>query len=420
MTSSGSDEGERRLNVLFITCDQLRRDGVGAMGLDTLNAVTPHMDQLAAEGTLFTQHITNALPCGPSRTALHCGILAMNHRVVQNGTPLADRHTNWPREFKGLGLDPVLLGHTSTPQDPRQFHPNDPILKQTHAAMPGFNPLFKSDMHDISPKAWATWLELTHGYTHDGVKELYSGYTPPGSSWLAPTQLQEDGSAFYKTEHSDSAFMCLKAKEYIHSRQQTDPDVPWSLHLSLWRPHPPWVCTAPYHQMYDPDQLQPFVRKPSAEEEAQAHPWLGWDTSATLPASRTDEATLRHMRSQYLGSVSEVDSQIGELFEFLKASGEWERTLIVLTADHGEQLADHWQLGKLGFFRQSYEIPLIIRDPRASADGGRGQRVAAVTEHIDIAPTLIEAMGGTVPAAMDGNSLMPFIRDGPNPPIGAS
>lgn len=76
-------------------------------------------------------------------------------------------------------------------------------------------------------------------------------------------------------------------------------------------------------------------------------------------------------------------------------------------------------MGKLGFFRQSYEIPLIIRDPRASADSGRGQRVTAVTEHIDIAPTLIEAMGGMLPAAMDGNSLMPFIREGSTPPIGA-
>eukprot|EP01052_Picozoa_sp_SAG31_P012064 SAG31_NODE_696_length_12754_cov_9.480759_4_plen_349_part_00 len=213
--------------------------------------------------------------------------------------------------------------------------------------------------------------------------------------------------------------MCLKAKEYIRTRQQTDPAMPWSLHLSLWRPHPPWVCTAPFHKMYDPQSVRPFVRKASPAKESEVHPWLSWNTAATLPASQTDEATLRHMRSQYLGSVSEVDSQIGELFEFLKASGEWERTFIVLTADHGEQLGDHWQLGKLGFFRQSYQIPLIIRDPRHSADGGRGQRVSAVTEHIDVAPTLIEAMGGTVPPAMDGNSLLPFVEQGPTPPIGA-
>ena len=88
---------------------------------------------------------------------------------------------------------------------------------------------------------------------------------------------------------------------------------------------------------------------------------------------------------------------MGTLFDWLKATGEWDRTMIVVTADHGEQLGDHWQLGKLGFFRQSREIPLIIRDPRPSADGGRGQRVEACTEHIDIAPTLIEAMGGVVP-----------------------
>ena len=69
----------------------------------------------------------------------------------------------------------------------------------------------------------------------------------------------------------------------------------------------------------------------------------------------------------------------------------------MLGCAQGEQLGDHWQLGKLGFFRQSREIPLIIRDPRPSADGGRGQRVEACTEHIDIAPTLIDAMGGVVP-----------------------
>lgn len=216
--SASMAEGERPLNLLFITCDQLRRDAVSAMGLGTLpEARTPAMDALAADGTLFTQHITNALPCGPSRTAMLSGLLAMNNRVVQNSTPLAAGLSNWPREFKSMGLDPVLLGHTSTPQDPRGYHPNDPILKQTHSALADFSPLFKSDMHDTSPKAWAAWLEFTHGYTHPGVDELYSGYTPagsPGGPWLAASQLKEDGSAFYAKEHSDSAFMCMKAKEY--------------------------------------------------------------------------------------------------------------------------------------------------------------------------------------------------------------
>jgi arylsulfatase A-like enzyme len=179
---------EEPLNLLFITCDQLRRDAVGAMRLPTLaESRTPAIDALAAEGTLFTQHITNALPCAPARAGLHSGLLPMNHRVVQNSTPLAARHSNWPREYKAMGLDPVLLGHTSTPMDPRVYHPHDPILTQRHAALADFNPLLKSDMHDTSPKAWAAWLEFTHNYTHPGVDELYHGYTPAaseGSPWL--------------------------------------------------------------------------------------------------------------------------------------------------------------------------------------------------------------------------------------------
>ena len=92
MQFAGTMAEERPLNLLFITCDQLRRDAVSAAGLPTLpESSTPALDALAAEGVIFCDHITNSLPCGPSRTALHCGLLAMNHRVVQNGTPLGAR-----------------------------------------------------------------------------------------------------------------------------------------------------------------------------------------------------------------------------------------------------------------------------------------------------------------------------------------
>ena len=165
---------------------------------------------------------------------------------------------------------------------------------------------------------------------------LAAAACPPvvGGNWLSRSQLKEDGSAFYDSEHCDSAFMVLKSKEYIRGRQLMD--VPWSLHLSLWRPHPPWVCSAPYHEMHDPDHVSPFVRAADPATEAAAHPWLGWNTDTTLPASTMggDDGLLRHMRSQYLGSVSEVDHHMGTLFDWLKATGEWDRTMIVVTADH--------------------------------------------------------------------------------------
>ena len=63
--------------------------------------------------------------------------------------------------------------------------------------------------------------------------------------------------------------------------------------------------------------------------------------------------------------MSEVDAALGRLFAFLKETGRWDNTLIVFTSDHGEQMGDHWLLGKCGYFDASYRIPLIVRDPRA-------------------------------------------------------
>lgn len=136
------------------------------------------------------------------------------------------------------------------------------------------------------------------------------------------------------------------------------------------------------------DTLPPFVRAVSREVELAQHPWLRWNPTATLTATEQHEPALKRMRAQYLGCVSEVDAAMGELFGWLKAEGLWDKTMVVrhclaltfhcrvcnafhwrftvlplpfinlpppspqvLTADHGEQLGDHWQLGKLGYFR---------------------------------------------------------------------
>jgi arylsulfatase A-like enzyme len=107
-----------------------------------------------------------------------------------------------------------------------------------------------------------------------------------------------------------------------------------------------------------------------------------------------------------------VDAQLGTLFEFLRARGEWDRTFVVFTADHGEQLGDHWLLSKTGFFDSSYHLPFIVRDPRPACDAGRGGTVAQYTEAVDALPTICEAFGLPVPAQCDGRSLTPFLAGG--------
>jgi arylsulfatase A-like enzyme len=112
--------------------------------------------------------------------------------------------------------------------------------------------------------------------------------------------------------------------------------------------------------------------------------------------------------AQYFGMVSEADHQLGRVLAALREAGQWDETLVIVTADHGEQLGDHGLIQKGGYFEQSYHTPCVIRDPRPEAK--RGLVIEAFTENVDIFPTLAEAMGLPVPAQCDGAPLTPLLR----------
>ena len=124
--------------------------------------------------------------------------------------------------------------------------------------------------------------------------------------------------------------------------------------------------------------------------------------------SEMSEAEVAQMRATYCGLMSEIDDQLGRVFDYLKETGQWDDTLIVFTCDHGEQLGDHHLLGKIGYFDESYRIPMIIRDPRAEANGTRGTIVENFTETIDTMPTILDWLGLPIPRQCDGRSLLPF------------
>ena len=161
----------------------------------------------------------------------------------------------------------------------------------------------------------------------------------------------------------------------------------------------------------------------SVEEESALHPWLrmvheghcqsgaGVDAtpgSSTTSRGLTGEEELE-ARSSYFALVSEVDANMGRLFEHLKREGEWDNTLIIFTTDHGEMLGDHWLMGKLGFHEGSYHIPLLIRDPDAAASWG-GEVLDRFSEAVDVVPTMLDWLGLQPPLQCDGRSLLPLVR----------
>jgi len=198
---------------------------------------------------------------------------------------------------------------------------------------------------------------------------------------------------------------------------------PWFLHLGYYRPHPPFIASAPYNAMYHPEDMPKPVRAASAAEEAAQNPLLAYYVNHINQASffqdgrelgsAMTEAEIAQMRATYCGLMSEIDDHLGRVFDYLKATGQWDDTLIVFTCDHGEQSGDHHLLGKIGYFDESYRIPMIIRDPREEANGTRGTIVERFTETIDTMPTILDWLGLPVPRQVDGRSLLPFVDGEP-------
>ena len=387
-------------SVLFVTIDQWRGDCLSALGHPLLE--TPALDQLAAGGVLFANHWANAAPCGPSRACLYTGTYQHHNRSLLNGTPLDARFTNVALLARAMGYDPVLFGYTDTSVDPRTVPPGDRRLFSYEGVLPGFRALIEDPWEQGSP-AWGRWL-AGHGLDvprdpHElyGPVEGFRGTEAHGSSW-APAR--------FPPELSQTVFIREAVVEWLEAHGGT----PFFVHASFIRPHPPRRNPLGYHDLYDADDVGPFAGCPTPEEEAVVHPLGAFAMRVPGVGAPLESRERRQLRATYYGAVREVDDAIAPLFDYLRASGLAESTMIVVTSDHGEMGGDHWLLGKLGFWDESYRVPLIVVDPRREAEGTRGRVVDAVTESVDVLPTICEFIGSEVPLQADGAALTPFVH----------
>lgn len=389
------------MNVLFITADQWRGDSLGYAGNPLIK--TPNVDALAADATAFLNHYANAAPCSPARACLYTGLYQMTNRVVRNGTPHAHRHDNVALAARRLGYEPTQFGYSDQAADPTVIPAGDPRLTTYEGVLPGFDVRVKLAEDE---KAWLSWLRQ-EGVDFPDVAAAYLPAHDAGSITSSPTKFGAD--------QTPTAFL---AGEFI--RWLGEQDRPWFAHLSFIRPHPPFIAPAPYNTMYAPDAVPGFARAPNPAGDATVHSLVALAHAATPLASFApgmngrvadlSEADFRQIKATYYGMISEVDAQLGRVFDALKADGTWDDTLVIFTSDHAELMGDHYLLGKGGYHDQSQHIPLVIRDPR-SAD--RGKRVAAFTEAVDIYPTILDAIGGTAAHQPDGTSLLPWLNGTP-------
>ena len=386
--------------VLFITMDHFRADLL--IGGFANVAKLPNLRQLMTEGVSFANHFSVTTPCGPARTSLLTGLYAMNHRSVRSGTPLAAHHTNLALELRKAGREPLLFGYTDTSADPTVKSERDPDLTSYEGLMPGFAEVVQMRFDTCYP-----WVADLENKGHD-VSGYWPLYYPVGDGNDRP-----DAPTRYSADDSDTAFLTNETIKHLSVRRSQD----WVAHVTYIRPHPPLHAPQPWNTLHAAADIPEARAIGDVAAERAVHPvidamfsqptlkymYRGFDGRLDAMSSETRQS----LRAVFMGLAAEVDHHLGRIFDWLKQTGQWDDTLIIVTSDHGEMLGDHLMWGKQTIYDPCYHVPLIIRDPRNLSTAGT--IVEEFVETIDLAPTILEWAGGTPPFVFDGRSLLPFL-----------
>jgi len=395
-------------NVLFIMCDQLRYDAISCAGgiVDT-----PNIDALAARGVRFDRAFAQGSVCGSSRMSTYTGRYVQSHGVRYNSVPLSTSELTIGDHLRPLGVRTALVGKThmaidKSGLDRLRLDPEDPATRIINEC--GFEPIVRDDglMPSSSPKRFDNEYNAflrSHGFDGDNPWHTAANSVigPNGdrlSGWLLSASPYP---AIVPDELSETAYMTDRAIDFVRSAG----DDRWCLHLSFIKPHWPYVVSEPYHELVSPLDL-PAPNRSDAERES-SHPVVRALQQSRVGAVFSRDEVRRAVYPAYLGLVAQVDYHLGRLFAALDEAGQTDHTMVVLTADHGDYLGDHWMGEKDWLHEEVVRVPLIIVDPRSDADETRGTTSSALVESIDLAPTFVEAFGGTPdPNWLEGSSLV--------------
>lgn len=404
----------RRKNVLFIMCDQLRFDYLSCAGHPSLK--TPNIDALAARGVRFTNAYVQSTVCGPSRMSAYTGRYMRSHGSTQNGIPLRVGEPTLGDHLREIGVRPALIGKTHMVADHEgmaRLGIDPQSIIGVHVSQCGFEPyerddgLHPSTDYDPDPAYDAYLRDL--GFEADNPWEHFanSGEGENGENFNGWLLAHADKAARIPEEHSETPYMTRRAMRFIEEAEAKGER--WCAHLSYIKPHWPYIVPAPYHDMYTSADVKPPVR--SEAERQNPHPVLGAFQQERYSVNFSRDEVRETVIPAYMGLIRQIDDQLGLLFHFMEERNLFDNTLIVFTSDHGDYLGDHWLGEKYMFHDVSVKVPLIVYDPSPEAGATRGTTCGELVEMIDMVPTFVDFLGGKAkPHVLEGRSILPLLH----------
>jgi len=352
LAACGGQRDDGRPNVLLVVIDTARADKFGCYGHP--GGLTPAVDRLAAEGVLFERALAHAPWTLPSTASLLTSLHPQEHG--------AGGH---------LDLEPLTRGQGPRVAFTALADDNHPVVEAFRAA------------------GWRTGAVVNVDFLDEDFG-LTQGVDDLDARWYASNE--EVRSAAETTDQA-LAWLDERAGE------------PFFLLAHYFDAHAVYAPPAEYRRRF----AAPVDREDGG---------FVFGTRAHMLMLRAgqlelDPALIERAERLYEAELAYVDAQVGRLFEGLAERGLEQDTLVVLTADHGEEFLEHggFEHGH-SLHEELLSVPLVMRMPGRLPAGARVDGSAAL---IDVAPTLCELVGLDAPASFSGRGLLAAARDGAVP-----
>jgi arylsulfatase A-like enzyme len=369
------------MNVILIILDSLRADHVGCYGNKWIR--TPTLDALAVESAVFTRAFPESLPTIPMRRAIHTGKRTFPFRdwAPKKGDPVVS-----------YGWQPI---------------PEDQVTLAETLGRNGYHTVFITDtFHQFKPsmnfhRGFAQWHWIRgqeadfYGPVALVAREQVEAVLTPQMQQFGPAPMVRQYLANQAQRRDEEDFQAPRvfraAMRCLEENQAADN---LFLLVDSFDPHEPWDPPRHYVDLYDPDYHGREV----------IFPPYG-------PNSYLSEVELKHMRALYAAEVTMVDHWLGRFLDRARSLGLLDRSLVIVTSDHGHQLGEHGVTGKVffGLFNELMDVPLVIRHPDGT---GAGLGVDAFVQHHDIPATILALLGIESEEPLEGVNLWDFV-DGP-------
>ena len=375
----------RQPNILFVMTDQQRWDCVGANGNTLIK--TPNLDRIAARGANFSHAYVASPVCVPSRISFFTGRYAHSHRNRVNYTPLDASEVLIQQRLKDAGYRTASVGKL------HYYPPSAEAARRT-----GFDIV---ELHDGVPftDLWSDYVKWRQ--TNDPKKDI-KNYRALAKD-IAPGR--NPFRAAIDAEFTDTAWVGQRSRHWL--TELAKEDKPFFLNVSFWKPHSPYEIAPPYDSMYDAVNIP--VPEDFTEDDLKKLPLPLQKLITREPGGmhKVTRERLEWIYRSYYGAISHVDHEIGLLLDTLDASGQADNTLIVFTADHGDQLMEHGIMGKNCFFEPAVRVPFMVSLPGRIKPSHHDELI----ETVDLLPTLFEFIGLPEPRECQGRSFAPLIAD---------